>query len=629
MEAKLECSRHVLSDKSLYEMTTRLWQGAFCLVAVIAISPILGIISLLIKLTSRGPVLFRSLRIGKEEEPFTLYKFRTLREGAEKSLPKENPKISLVMEHTYPFGRFLRMSRLDELPQLFNILKGDMNLVGPRPRRWEVLEKFKREIPHYTCRFQVKPGITGLAQVRGGYDTPDRKKLVYDLKYIEKRCLALDFKVLYLTTLKLFHKYLTVGTMLFVILLLLSFVPRSYEPWLYIVLFSHKVHLLHILIIDIGLILMLHRLGSGVLYIYRSPLLILFLMFFLSGIATAYISVSPYYSFRGTIYYLVTGFAVAVIIMNTKISGILAKRCAQAIALVSLIVATVGAMEALTSSVSGLLQGDLSVSLVRSNILSDYRTSLMFGRPMLVSTYLVLTGPLILCYLYHSTTKARYIFWMVSAMLVLVEIFLNRSVTGLAGIFIAFAIFLSVRDKKTMYWLMTLLLAGWVFTVWVLGGRSLLGPSPEQLWARLGGAFLVLSSLSWGELLFGVGTKMSELVGYLKPTLGPDVEVRNMLLALIVENGLVSSAVMVSILAFSLREIWASVKNTGEPILADLQLGIFSSLVGIIICMGNLKVFHDLTLQVMFWGILGLGLGIRAHHSRGASVYKIRLNFKY
>ncbi|MBE7558524.1 sugar transferase [bacterium] len=160
------------------------------------------VISVLIKTTSRGKVIFGQERVGQHHAPFTLYKFRTMREGAEEesgpvlSSP-DDPRVTGV-------GRILRRFHLDEIPQFWNVLWGDMSLVGPRPERPVFVARFEAEIPAYRLRFEVKPGMTGLAQVYGHYASSPEHKLRYDLSYIHNFNPLLDLKILLATLLHLF-----------------------------------------------------------------------------------------------------------------------------------------------------------------------------------------------------------------------------------------------------------------------------------------------------------------------------------------------------------------------------------------------------------------------------------------
>ena len=160
----------------------------------------MGIIALAIRLDSPGPVFFRQARVTQYGRIFRIYKFRTMVDNASKlgaAVTVDNDsRITKV-------GAFLRKYRMDEFPQLFNVLKGDMSLVGPRPERPQYVEKFREEIPRYMIKHQVRPGMTGWAQVNGYRgDTSIRKRIEYDLYYIENWTLGLDIKILFLTVFK-------------------------------------------------------------------------------------------------------------------------------------------------------------------------------------------------------------------------------------------------------------------------------------------------------------------------------------------------------------------------------------------------------------------------------------------
>lgn len=145
------------------------------------ISPLFLVLTVIVRLTSGSPVIFRQERLGVGGKPFTLYKFRSMRLDAEKDGPIWAEKED---DRTTPTGRFLRKYHLDELPQLVNILRGDMSFVGPRPERGFFYDKFEREVPGFHDRLAVKPGLTGLAQINGGYDINPSEKLRYDREYI-------------------------------------------------------------------------------------------------------------------------------------------------------------------------------------------------------------------------------------------------------------------------------------------------------------------------------------------------------------------------------------------------------------------------------------------------------------
>ena len=170
-------------------------------VALILFSPVMLITAIVIKVTSPGPLIFKQERIGLKNKPFYMYKFRSMvvqEDTDEKKewTTKNDPRVT-------PVGRFIRRTSIDELPQLFNVLMGTMSLVGPRPERPQFVDKFKEEIPRYMIKHQVRPGLTGWAQVNGYRgDTSIRKRIEYDLYYIENWTIGFDFKIILLTFFK-------------------------------------------------------------------------------------------------------------------------------------------------------------------------------------------------------------------------------------------------------------------------------------------------------------------------------------------------------------------------------------------------------------------------------------------
>ncbi len=178
---------------------------SFCALLVLA-AP-LAVVALLVKLTSRGPVFYRQERMGLDGKSFTIVKFRSMYDDAERHTGpvwavQGDPRVT-------PLGRFLRRSNIDELPQLWNVLRGDMSIVGPRPERPHFVEQFKHKIPQYMLRHKVKAGLTGWAQVHGWRgNTPLEKRIEYDLYYIENWSVSLDIKIIWLTVLRgFFHKH--------------------------------------------------------------------------------------------------------------------------------------------------------------------------------------------------------------------------------------------------------------------------------------------------------------------------------------------------------------------------------------------------------------------------------------
>ncbi len=205
---------NIVQDRS--DAATRAWVNTLlAIVALVVLSPLMLLIALVVKLTSRGPALYTQTRVGLDRrvpgsgadnhqraldlggKPFTIYKFRTMYLDAERQsgavwASRDDARIT-------PVGRFLRQYRLDELPQLFNVLRGEMNIVGPRPERPTIFAALTQDIAEYPLRQRAKPGITGLAQINHHYDEcldDVRKKVQYDLEYIQRQGLLEDFKIM-------------------------------------------------------------------------------------------------------------------------------------------------------------------------------------------------------------------------------------------------------------------------------------------------------------------------------------------------------------------------------------------------------------------------------------------------
>ncbi len=193
--------RHVPLTNPFNAVLKRITDITGAAFAIVIFSPVMLITMLAVKLTSRGPVIFAQERVGLHNKPFNMYKFRSMyvqtpEEEAARWTTRGDPRVT-------PVGRFIRRLNIDEMPQFFNVLKGDMSLVGPRPERPQFVEKFKEEIPRYMIKHQVRPGITGWAQVNGYRgDTSIRKRIDFDLYYIENWTFGLDIKILFQTIFK-------------------------------------------------------------------------------------------------------------------------------------------------------------------------------------------------------------------------------------------------------------------------------------------------------------------------------------------------------------------------------------------------------------------------------------------
>ncbi len=179
--------------------TKRVLDIIFSTIAIILLLPIYLFLTITVKYSSKGPILFKQKRIGRHRKEFNIYKFRSMINNAEKNGPQlsssTDPRIT-------PIGKFMRKTRLDEIPQFINVLKGEMSIVGPRPERQFYINQIMEKAPHYRHLEKVKPGITSWGQVKYGYAENVEEmisRLKYDVLYVENMSLSLDFKIMFYT----------------------------------------------------------------------------------------------------------------------------------------------------------------------------------------------------------------------------------------------------------------------------------------------------------------------------------------------------------------------------------------------------------------------------------------------
>lgn len=190
-----------IPQKRFYCFIKRLFDIVLSVFGILVALIPMVIISIVIKCDSKGPIIFKQERLGYREKPFNIYKFRSMKTNAEENgakwAEKNDKRVTRV-------GKFLRQSRLDELPQLFNIFLGQMSFVGPRPERAVFYTEFKSYIDGFDQRMLIIPGLTGFAQINGGYDLLPEEKIIFDIEYIKKRSISMDLKLILETILVVF-----------------------------------------------------------------------------------------------------------------------------------------------------------------------------------------------------------------------------------------------------------------------------------------------------------------------------------------------------------------------------------------------------------------------------------------
>src|SRR4051794_4268264 len=297
---------------------TPIWQRLAALIGLVLLSPVALVIAIGTKLTSPGPITYRGQRVGRGGKIFTIIKFRTLEVNAEQKIGAR------LLEHSdglyTRIGRWLKRAKLDEIPQLFNVVRGEMNLVGPRPVRPVFLETFCREIGGYMRRFAVNPGMTGLAQVRGGYFTHPRDKLRYDLIYIRNRGWWLDVRLVTLTFIKVLNRWTTLGVVLTLLFLSAALLPGLFHYPFQLDFGSFKLSPFEMLVAITAAWLIVQRSPRHELCMYDTAANKPMAVFVSFAVFAALFSPEPVLALQGIAYYVATGFCLTYLIVNTRLT---------------------------------------------------------------------------------------------------------------------------------------------------------------------------------------------------------------------------------------------------------------------------------------------------------------------
>jgi lipopolysaccharide/colanic/teichoic acid biosynthesis glycosyltransferase len=571
----------------------RIVQAFLAFVVLLVMSPVMVIVAVVVRVLSPGPVLYAGQRVGQGMRVFTIYKFRTLRVGAEAQI---GARLLTPQDRCYiPLGRFLKRTKLDELPQLWNVLRGQMNIVGPRPVRPIFLKEFLSAIPGYAKRFQMKPGITGLAQLRGGYFTSPAAKLRYELWYLAHRSPMLDLRIVALTVFKVLNRWITLGGLLFVLFVFVSFMPAEVLGAFYVYAFGVRVSVVHIAIAATGLWLIARKpTAEGRVTLYRTPLMLPMALFVLLGLLSAGFSPHHYQAARGALYYLVTGFLITSAIVNGTLSRLFVERALQVVALSAVLISLVGIIDlAMAAGVSG------------QNLLTGWLTgpgvSATLGSPVVLATYLVLGMPALLYQLSKSRVDAWRDFWIAATTVAFIGMLLTKSAIGLVAVsFVTLLVAWRLLPAAVVPG--AIVLAPFVYvaaTKSVVEATYLCGP--EGRYCDL------LEAASWKDLLLGVGPRTLGESGLPAATLDPEAVSAHV--RLLVENGVLGWATIVWVLVAAMVTLYRAHRHATDPNLRALLWAVFCSVAGFTLTLQRFCAFENLTLQVFFWGLLGVGMG--------------------
>ena len=569
-------------------------QATLALTALVLLSPIMLIVAILVRATSPGPILYRGARLGQGMRPFSIYKFRTLRVGSEGEIGARllQPRDSFYT----PVGRFLKRTKLDEIPQLWNVVRGDMNLVGPRPVRPVFLEEFLATIPGYARRFAMKPGLTGVAQLRGGYFTTPAAKLRYEMWYLRERSVSLDLAILTLTGVKLLNRWITLGGLLFALFIFVSFMPSGILDSFYIYAFGVRMSVAHVAVAAVGAWLLVRRRhADDRIVVYRTPLLVPMLVFTGLALLSAAFSSYHYQAARGAMYYVVTGFLITSGIVNGTFTRSLVERAVQVVAFGAIAIAVVGIIE-LAMKVGA--RGDTLVA----GWLAGPGITATLGSPLVLATYLVLGVPALLYQLTVAEEGPQRDFWMAGSTIAFVGILLTKSPVGMVAISVS-ALLVVWRFFPRAVVPCGLVLFPFIY----LSAPATLADWRESVCGPNGALCDLLTNASWLQLLLGTGARTLGETGLDPAVLDP--ERSSLHIRLLVETGLLGWLALLWVLATALVSLYRAHRDVSDPRLQALLWAVFCSVVGFVITLQSFSAFENLTLQVFFWGVLGIGIG--------------------
>jgi lipopolysaccharide/colanic/teichoic acid biosynthesis glycosyltransferase len=592
--------------KPVYEAVTRVINILTAVGGLMLMGPVMVVIAAAIKLSDRrAPIFYRGRRIGRGGRPYGILKFRTMVPGTEqvvgaRLIERKSPLIT-------PLGRLLRRRKLDELPQLFNVLRGDMNLVGPRPVRPAFLGELRARVPGYERRFAVPPGITGLAQVRGGYYTDPRNKLRYELLYIRRRSVWLDLKLIAATLFILASRTLTMFTMLFFLLAFVVFVPTTFLPGLHVNLFGLRVNMAFLAIAALAAAWLIRSLLRRGFLVRRTPADKYIAGFVFWALLGGLLNPDAARNLLGVLY-ICSGAFVVYFLATQSVERAPRKirRYGEGIALITLVV-----------SVWGVLAYTAGWESTEGGL----RAASLLGNPNVLALYLAIAFPLLLALRQTASGRMARAMWGGTALLACLCMALTFSRSGYLAFAVATLAFLFRYQRRACYGFLALCLL--VLAAAELSGSPRLSVRQTALSSQalrmlqVYGA--VLGGSSQDDQLVGVGWRNwsvtlageTSATGEVSPV--PAARPRmlnNTYLTLLVEHGIVGLFFMLLIFVAILGTIYEGSRRIPEPSLQALLWAIFSAGLGFMANMLFFDSFYFIAVQVTIWLLLGLGMGI-------------------
>jgi lipopolysaccharide/colanic/teichoic acid biosynthesis glycosyltransferase len=605
------------SRKPVYEALSRAINIVAATIGLLCLAPLIGLVALAIKLSDlHAPILYRGARVGKGKKVFQIFKFRTMAVGTEAGVGAN--LIGRNSQQITRIGRVLRRRKLDELPQLFNILRGDMKLVGPRPVRPIFLREFEQRIEGYDERFLVAPGLTGLAQTRGGYYTDPRNKLRYERVYLRRRSLLLDLKLIMATGLILGSRVLS-AALLMLVMVATAFYALSFALPVWPLRLGHITINLTPLIIAVLTSLVAVRALHRRKYALRKTPADAYIVYFAGwGILGAMTDSNPLHSLGSLLYF--TGVPFLAYFAAVQLAGPDLNRTLRQIRFLAALTVIVALSGISASFVGGLilLNRGTSLSLV---------PHIMFK---LGGLYFPLMAPLVLYLTLYSRETPQRRFWRLGACLVVGCVLITRSRTDDIALFAALLTFLWRAHRASF-------VAVLVTSVTVL---ALLVVHDLRQWHDLPGAGskplasgledTSSSDANDQDLLGGTGyettaeqARRADLDGE-----APDSPWRawldNSYVILVHQRGLLGLFFALLIIIMALGTIFRAAYDRQDADSEMLLWAIFCGAVGFLIGMLFSNAFDLIIVYSLFWLIVGLGTGISL--VRGPAIQLYRLN---
>ncbi len=605
----------------------RFWQVVVSAVALAVLAPVWLMLALAIKITSRGPVLYRGKRVGLGGKPFEIVKFRTLELDAEKKIGAR--LLDASDEFYTPIGRYLKRSKLDEIPQLINVIRGDMNLVGPRPVRPIFLATFAREIPGYWRRFSVRPGITGLAQLRGGYHTHPRNKLRYDLLYIRNRSVWLDVKLLLGTFVKVLNKWITFGVLLTLLFLSASLVPGLFHSPFQLEVGGFRISPFEMVLLILAVSVVVKSSPGHQFYIYRCPLNLPIACFLGYALLSAFFASEPVAALQGVAYLAVTGFAMALLIVHQGMNARLLRQVVNVVAVSAAAVAVVGVVEMLvgTHTNGAAMAGLAGISTAARE--SYPRIASTLGNPVVLSAFLVLGIPLLFTEVMTATSQAKRDFWLVASTIAMIAVFLTQTRAGMLALLVTVGVFLWKVSRRALV-LFTMLFVAFMVTLSWFHALRLSPAGVSEVAERVERNVSAVFSEPLPRLLVGVGAtqRLGSGVSVNSGVTGKgEVKVANMHLTLVRQFGLVGWGLVMWVFVAVLVTLYRAERKMAEERPRLTLWAIFSSLCGFLISMCDFNAFYNPSIQVFTWGLVGVGVAIVVHMNGRRNGFSILYRF--